>query len=182
MFRRSPLLGAAVVYGASRSAARREVDRNEMRNAEMQREADRRLYDQEQRMRRDQERQERREAERREREREREGEQELRIQRAIDAALGQERARMAGSYGGPLQGGFGGQQQQQPLSPGMSVAAPPPQIMPMGSGAGVVPPNVGVPVGGGGQGRVEGGRKCSACGKLCQRQDKFCGNCGNRLS
>jgi hypothetical protein len=34
MFRRSPLLGAAVVYGVSRSAARREHERQEIRQSQ----------------------------------------------------------------------------------------------------------------------------------------------------
>jgi len=78
MFRRSPLLGAAVVIGASRSAARREVSKQELmqeeRNAEIQRSNE----------------EVRREAERKRYEEE---EQKRRTQLAIDEAIAKERAR-----------------------------------------------------------------------------------------
>ena len=195
MFRRSPLLGAAVVYGASRSAARREIDRNEMRNAEMQRDFERKMYEQEQRLRRDQDRQERREAERRERERENERQQQIRIQRAIDDAVAQERARAAQTY-------------QHYNTPNMG-ATPSPNINPsIGTGQDMrVNPNAGMNpnmgmntdrpanrnIGVNPNINIQPGaavasvpssdvRKCSACGRQCHKQDKFCGACGNRLS
>jgi hypothetical protein len=66
-----PLLGAAVVVGASRSAARHEVAKQEQRNSEMQRAADS-------------------EAERKRREEE---ERDRRTQQAIDEAIEKERSR-----------------------------------------------------------------------------------------
>ena len=153
MFRRSPLLGAAVVYGASRSAARREVDRSEMRQMELQRDAERRRYQEEERMRREEDRRERRDAERRTRERQEtqqqstdrqrfEAEQQRRIQMAVDEAVARERAGSRQSQGRPP--AFAGPQGQ---GPAISAAA----------------------------------KHCRQCGNRCLPQDRFCSGCGAKL-
>jgi len=72
MFRR-PVLGAAVVYGVSRSAARREVEEQEQRNAEAQISAERAA----------------------EKQRREEEERERRTQLAIDEAIAKERSKNA---------------------------------------------------------------------------------------
>ena len=72
MFRR-PLLGAAVVYGVSRSAARRGVEEQEQRNAEAQISAERAA----------------------EKQRREEEERERRTQLAIDEAIAKERSKNA---------------------------------------------------------------------------------------
>lgn len=69
--RRRPLLGAAVVVGASRSAARHEVERQAQRNAEMQLAADRAA----------------------DKQRREEDERDRRTQLAIDEAIAKERSR-----------------------------------------------------------------------------------------
>jgi hypothetical protein len=78
MFRR-PVLGAAVVYGVSRSAARREVEEQEQRNAEARISAERAA----------------------EKQRREEEERERRTQLAIDEAIAKERSKNATVEGEP---------------------------------------------------------------------------------
>lgn len=177
--RRRPILGAAVLVGTSRMAARHEVQRQAM--ASSQREMD---------IQREVEYQRRQEAE-----------EERRIQAAVDEAVKKATAESqtpqpnaAPMVSPPPQQYYTTQSpmpvQPQPYMPAMNAAPnaniPPEQFMQAPSppaytarspsqderpksaqGLGATPPVAGANV-----------RYCTSCGNACQVGDKFCGQCG----
>ncbi|KAF6527618.1 hypothetical protein HZS61_007956 [Fusarium oxysporum f. sp. conglutinans] len=168
--RRRPILGAAVVYGASRAAAKHEVRKQELMASERDREIER-------------------EVDLRRREEE---EQELRTQRAVDeamkkAALQEQAAQQSAAAMMPPQPRYDEaypmvQAQTRdlgvfnPANDGNTIIQPAPAYQ-------VGPQFVeGRPQKGPVQGPVPGSRVhyCTQCGFSCQDTDRFCRQCGTR--
>ncbi|EXL64221.1 hypothetical protein FOPG_19508 [Fusarium oxysporum f. sp. conglutinans race 2 54008] len=161
--RRRPILGAAVVYGASRAAAKHEVRKQELMASERDREIER-------------------EVDLRRREEE---EQELRTQRAVDeamkkAALQEQAAQQSAAA-------------MMPPQPRYDEAYPMVQAQtrdlgvfsPANDGNTIIQPAPAYQVGpqkGPVQGPVPGSRVhyCTQCGLSCQDTDRFCRQCGAR--
>lgn len=179
--RRAPVLGAAVVIGASRSAARREVasQTQAQQNAQLQaNQAAQNATSQQQQA----QQQAQYEIEQRKKD---EDEAARRTQLAIDEAIAKERVRgeaerEKGRGGGqefvgqPQQAYVGGQQQRNGGGQQQEYAPPYSQF---GDGGG----SLGDIKGGAGVGGVNvGSRFCGNCGNQCRSLDKFCNACGTR--
>jgi hypothetical protein len=158
MFRR-PVLGAAVVYGVSRSAARREMEKEEQRRAEAQISADRAA----ERQRRDQEEAQlsaQRAADKQKRDEE---EREKRTQLAIDEAIAKERNKYAAVGAEPRStiantGGTGIIEAYDNVPPYSSYNRNPAADEDKGTAT----------------------HYCPECCNVCRRGDKFCSKCGCR--
>ncbi len=174
--RRRPILGTALVIGASRASARREVERQTA--AQAQREWDvQRAAEQQVRAQREEEERIHRAAEEKQRRKE---EEEERVKRAVEEAVAKSTAaqqqQQGQYYGGP-----------PPPPPGMGmpgdVMGPPPAYV---AAPGSVPPGPGglqhVPtVVMAAQGDPKGSvRYCTSCGTSCDVMDRFCRTCGLR--
>ncbi|KAH6684753.1 hypothetical protein B0J14DRAFT_18556 [Halenospora varia] len=155
--RRRPLLGAAVVMGASRSAAKHEVAKQEQVNRQMQQTADRealeKKLEREETERRTQQAIDNAIEEERKRtaqiEAEREREEERRRMAQIEAERQYATISNAGSAGATYYTG------QPPSYPNYNPSTP--QI------------------------KQAQARYCSECGNLCKFEDKFCSKCGFKL-
>ncbi|KAF4949850.1 hypothetical protein FGADI_8594 [Fusarium gaditjirri] len=167
--RRRPILGAAVVYGASRAAAKHEVRKQELmaseRDREIEREVDLRRKGEEQ--------------------------QELRTQRAVDealkkAALQQEAAQQSAAAMMPPQPRYDEAYPMMPQTRDLGV------FNPAEDGNTIIQPAPAYEVGpqflerrpqkSQVQGPAPGSRihYCTQCGFSCQDTDRFCRQCGAR--
>ncbi|KAK4209505.1 hypothetical protein QBC37DRAFT_450200 [Rhypophila decipiens] len=180
--RRNPLLATAVVVGASRSAAKRQVNRESSNQAQYEQDVQK-------------------EVERKKREEE---EQEARTQRAVDEAL--RRAGVAAYAVDQQQSGAsagpswqpGGQLPQHQMSqtsppPSMEFSSATPQNSPtkpefqQGGGTGSLGiaqtqstmnvPRTPTPLS---LGTAEANQYCPACGNACKMDDMFCRRCGHK--
>lgn len=167
--RRRPLLATAVVVGASRSAARREVGRATAGQAQYEQDVEQ-------------------EAERKRREEEG---QEARTQRAVDEAL--KRAGVAGYADQPPSTAGSStrpvQQRQSAQAGALPVSVTPqnsptkPEFQPHPQTLAPVGPQGGdalrtpTPMSLGEEGAIQ---YCPACGNACQMEDMFCRKCGRK--
>jgi hypothetical protein len=144
--RRRPVLGAAVVYGASKSAARHEAEKQGQRNAEMQMAAERGA----------------------DKKRREEEERDRRTQLAIDEALAKERSK-----------------NEQKLAVDAAVARERSRSLAAATGGGIAdhtatehaPPSYTQGVDGKSGEKL---RYCPNCGHKCNREAKFCAECGQK--
>lgn len=176
--RRRPILGAAIVYGASRSAAKHEIARQAERDmqteAQIRMAEDRRQREEAERQRQQQAAIDQAVAREREQNERRRREDEERVQKlAVDAAVAKSL------------------QQQPPINVNMQ---PPPQVAqlpmqmdiqrPVSSGGGLQAPPIALPRSGS-PSSYSGATEvqyCPSCGTGCKRTDRFCARCGHRLA
>ncbi|PVH91263.1 hypothetical protein DM02DRAFT_361971 [Periconia macrospinosa] len=189
--RRRPILGAAVVYGASRSAAKHEIAKQAERD--MQTEAEIRMAE-DRRQREEAERQRQQQAaidqavarEREQNERRRREDEERMQQLTVDSAI----AKSMQQQLPPMNMHLGMQQPQPPINVNMQ---PPPQLgqppmqmdvqRPVSSGGGLQAPPMSLPRSGSPasfHGATEV-RYCPSCGTGCKQTDRFCAGCGYKL-
>jgi len=160
--RRRPILGTALVIGASRASARHEVQRQvaaqTQRDYQIQQEVEYRSRQKEEEEARIQ-----RAAEDKQRQKE---EEEARIQRAVDEAI---RAQAAAAAP-PVQAAA-----PIALVPGMPPPPPPPYAPQTMGGPVLQPVPVMAP-------EAQNCRYCPSCGNGCELMDRFCSRCGLNLS
>lgn len=158
--RRRPILGTALVIGASRASARHEVQRQvaaqSQREFQIQQEVEYRSRQKEEEEARIQ-----RAAEAKQRQKE---EEEARIQRAVEEAI---KAQTAAAPTPPVAAPIA-------LVPGMPPPPPPPYAA-QGMGGPVLQP---VPVL---APEAQNCRYCPGCGNACELMDRFCSSCGLNL-
>jgi len=176
--RRRPILGAAVVYGASRSAAKHEIAKQAERD--MQTEAEIRMAE-DRRQREEAERQRQQQAaidqavarEREQNERRRREDEERMQQLTVDAAI----AKSMQQQLPPMNMHLGMQQPQPPINVNMQPPSQPGQ-----------PPtqmDVQRLVSSGSPASFHGAmevRYCPSCGTGCKKTDRFCAGCGYKLA
>ncbi len=167
MFRRGgqrghPLLAGAVIVGASRSAARREVGLQSQYAAESQRAAERSQREEEARV-----------ALAVDRSRREDEERERKTARAIDEALARERSRGRSPLPGGMQGRSGGYQP----APSYGVSS---DVQGQGAPPAYLSNNIDME--GLDDMREMGGRHCTTCGSVHTWEDKYCAGCGCKLA
>jgi hypothetical protein len=171
--RRRPILGTALVIGASRASARREVERQTalqaQREWDIQRAAEARARQQA-----DEEARIHRAAEEKQRKKE---EEDARVKKAVEEAVAKSVAEAQAQQGGP-----GYYTPPPQVMPGMVVGAdgmgpPPAYVAAPGPGGLQQVPTVVMAAQGDPKGSV---RYCTSCGTSCDVMDRFCRTCGLR--
>lgn len=193
--RRRPLLGAAVVYGASRSAAKYEVakqaERDTRAEAEMRMAEDQRRREEAERQRQQQIAIDQAVAREREQNERRRREDEERMQRqtqlTVDAAIAKSMQSAS-----PMNTPLSMPHAQSPMN--VVNMQPPPQLgqptaqmntqLPISSGGVLHAPSL-PPQRSGSPASFHGvaeARYCPSCGTGCKQIDRFCAGCGHRLA